>query len=253
MNFYLSSRRLISSFIKFTHRASKISSVINIINHDLFYVGNRVEIAFEEGLTRVFFIVVLEIKDFRYPRLLYDLRAWKTRVQSCVQMTAFCSVDTHFDDGWLFCMEAQTLVEAFALIWVTSGASVFEARGQTSGGSVVSCWDHSVFLVDNDGANWAFHAIRSSAGDISDFHEILLPGRAERFDNLLFFELDLVFEEADSLAIANTSFDKLKTFFKLFIVFLIIFVDESFELFGSVVNLSFEDKVMVSLEGRGFN
>lgn len=70
---------------------------------------------------------------------------------------------------------------------------------------------------------------------------------------MLFFEFDLVFEEADSLAVANTSFDEFKTFFKLFVVLLIVFTDESSELFGSVVNLTFNDKVMVSFESRGFD
>jgi hypothetical protein len=70
---------------------------------------------------------------------------------------------------------------------------------------------------------------------------------------LLFFELDLVFEKSDSLAVANTSFDEFKTFFKLFVVLLIVFADECSELFGSVINLSFDDKVMVSFESRGFD
>lgn len=161
-------------------------------------------------------------------------------------MTAFCSVYANFNNRWLFCMKAQTHVQTFAFIWVAARASFFVARRQTSRSPVVSCWNHSVFLVDNNGANWTFHTIGSSAGDISDFHEILLPRRPKRLDNLLFFKFDLVFEEANSLAVANTSLYEFKTFFKLFVVLLIVFADESSELFGIVLNLSFNDKVMVS-------
>jgi hypothetical protein len=55
------------------------------------------------------------------------------------------------------------------------------------------------------------------------------------------------------LTIGDSSFDKFEAFFELLVILLIVFVDEFLEFLRSVLNLSFDDKVAVSFEGRSLD
>ena len=164
-------------------------------------------------------------------------------------MAALCLVYSHFNDCWLLSVQAQTLIQALALIWITTAASIFKARHQSSSSSVVSCWNHSVLFVDNHSAHWTFHAVGSSTSNISNFHEVLFPWGSERFYDLLFLKFNLVFQKLSALSVTNSSFYEFQTFFEFFIILLIVFDNELFKLLRCVFNLSFNDKVMVSFEG----
>jgi hypothetical protein len=55
------------------------------------------------------------------------------------------------------------------------------------------------------------------------------------------------------LTIAYSGFDEFKAFFELFVILLIVLVDESFHFLRGVFNLGFDDEVAVSFKGRSFD
>lgn len=168
-------------------------------------------------------------------------------------MTSFCSINSYLNDCWLLSMQAKTLIQTCIGIGITSATSAFEAWGQTSCGSIISSRNNSILLIYYNGANWAFHTIWSTSRDVSHFHEIIFPRWSEWFNYLFHFGLYLLLKKLYSLPIANSGSDELNTFFKLFIVLLIILFEKFIHLLWCILFASLDKVITVSFECRCFN
>ena len=143
-------------------------------------------------------------------------------------------------------MEADTLIQTLIGVGVASLTSIFKTRGQSSSCSVVASRNYSVIIIHYYCTYWTFHAVRSSTGDISYFHEILIPRWTKWFNYSLNFIVYLLFKELDILFIYQSQFDKLETLVIVITIKFIIFFYKLFKAVGCVLYFALSDEVCIS-------